>query len=63
MKLTICIFQRLFLLGGLGDDLDAAAIEETYFLPIAIEQLDTQHEVLALVRVGYVQGLGCTVVL
>lgn len=58
--LTVGVFQRLFLLRGLGDDLDEAAVEGAQ-LPAASEH-EPQHqsEVLPLVCVRDVQSLGAT---
>lgn len=62
-KLTVSVFERLLLFGGLGDDFDPLAEEDTNVSAVAIEHLDGQHEVLSLVGVGYVQGFGCAIVL
>lgn len=63
VKLTISIFEGLFLFGGFGDDFDPLAEEDTDVSAVAIEHLDGQHEVLSLVGVGYVQGFGCAIIL
>lgn len=62
-KLTVSVFQRLLLLGGLGDYFDPLAEEDADVGAVAVEHLDRQHEVLSLVRVGYVQGFGCAIIL
>lgn len=62
-KLTVCVFERLLLFGGLRDDFDPLAEEDTDVSAVAIEHLDGQHEVLSLVGVGYVQGFGCAIIL
>lgn len=62
-KHTVSIFQGLLLFGGLGDDFDPLAEEDTDVSAVAVEHLDGQHEVLSLVRVGYVQGFGCAIIL
>lgn len=58
MQLTICIFQGLFLLGGLGDNLDPLAEEEPYVGAVPIQHLHRQHEVFPFIRVTDVQCLG-----
>lgn len=62
-KHTVSVFQGLLLFGGLGDDFDPLAEEDANVGAVAVEHLDGQHEVLSLVRVGYVQGFGCAIVL
>lgn len=62
-KLTVCVFEGLLLFGGLGDDFDPLAEEDTDVSTVAVEHLDRQHEVLSLVGVGYVQGFGCAIIL
>lgn len=62
-KHTVSVFQGLLLFGGLGDDFDPLAEEDTDVSAVAVEHLDGQHEVLSLVRVGYVQGFGCAIIL
>lgn len=57
------ILERLLLLGRLRDDLDAFRIEHTNVVAIAIEHFNRQHEMLPLVRVGYEECLGRTVLL
>lgn len=57
----IGILERLLLLGRLRDDLDAFRIEHTNVVAIAIEHFHRQHEMLPLVRVGYEECLGRTV--
>lgn len=53
----------MLLFGGLGDDFDPLAEEDADVRAVAVEHLDRQHEVLSLVRVGYVQGFGCAIIL
>lgn len=62
-RLTVGVFKGLLLFGGLGDDFDPLAEEDTDVSAVAVEHLDRQHEVLSLVRVGYVQGFGCAIIL
>lgn len=62
-KLTVSVFEGLLLFGGLGDDFDPLAEEDTDVSAVAVEHLDGQHEVLSLVGVGYVQGFGCAIIL
>ena len=56
-QLTVCILERLFLLGRFRDDFDALRSELTNLLFVSVKHLDAQHEVLALVRVRDEQGL------
>ena len=56
--LTVGVLQRLLLLGGLGDDLDPLAEEDSDVGAVPVEHLHRQHEVLPLVRVRDVQRLG-----
>ena len=58
LTLTVSILQRLFLLGRFGDDLDSLAQEHSDVAAVAVQHPDRQHEVLSLVRVTDVQGLG-----
>lgn len=62
-QLTVGVFEGLFFFGGLGDDFDPLAEEDTDVGAVAVEHLDGQHEVLSLVGVGYVQGFGCAIIL
>lgn len=62
-QLTICVFEGLFLLGGLGDDLDSLAEKEPDVGAVPVQHLHRQHEVFAFIRVADVQRLGCAEVL
>lgn len=63
LQLTICIFQGLFLLGWLGDDLDPLAEEDSYVGAVPIQHLHSQHEVFPFIRVTDIQCLSCAEVL
>ena len=62
-RLTVGVFERLLLLGRLGDDLDALAVEDADVLAVAVEHLHRQHKVFALVRVGDEERLGRAIAL
>lgn len=49
LQLTIGIFQGLFLLGGLGDDLDSFTEKEPNVGTVPIQHLHRQHEVFPFV--------------
>lgn len=57
LQLTICIFQRLLLLGGLGDDLDPLAEEDSYVGAVPVQHLHRQHEVLPFIWIADIQRL------
>lgn len=63
LQLTICIFQGLFLLGRLGDDLDPLAEEDSDVGAVPVQHLHGQHEVLPFIRVADIQRLSCAEVL
>lgn len=58
--LTVCVFQRLLLLRGLGDHLDEATVESAQLPASSQHQPQHQPKVLPLIGVGDVQGLGTT---
>lgn len=62
-RLTVCILEGLFLLGGFGDDLDPLAEKESDVGAVPVQHLHRQHEVLAFIRVADVQRLRCAEVL
>jgi len=61
--LTVCVLERLFLLAWFRDDFDASTRERAQVSSVAVQTADGQREVLALVRVRYVQRLRRTIVL
>lgn len=63
LRLTISIFQGLFLLGGFRDDLDPLAEEDSYVGAVSVKHLHRQHEVLSFIRVTDIQRLCCAEVL
>lgn len=63
LQLTIGIFQGLFLLGGLGDDLDSFTEKEPNVGAVPIQHLHRQHEVFPFVWVTDIQCLSCAEVL
>lgn len=63
LQLTICIFQGLFLLRGLGDDLDSLTEEEPYVGTVPVQHLHWQHEVFPFIWVTDIQCLRCAEVL
>ena len=48
---TVSVLERLFLLGRLRDHFDVVAMEGPDGLPIGVEEVGSQGEVFALVRV------------
>lgn len=61
LELTVCIFQWLFLLRRLGDDLDSLAEEESNVGAVPIQHLHWQHEVFPFIRITDIQCLSCEV--
>lgn len=59
----IRVLQRLLLLGRLRYHLDSLAVEHADVVPGPVKHLHRQHKVFPLVRVGYEQRLGRTVLL
>lgn len=57
------VLERLFLFGGFRDDFDSFAVEHADVVSGAVEHFYGEHEVFALVRVGYVEGFRGAVLL
>lgn len=62
-SLTINIFERLFLFGWFGYDLDTFGIEKSDVFTVSVEHFYGKHEMFTLVRITNIERFGGTIVL